>query len=169
MEASSHTVFCLTSISVVLCSLLALQTARVTSQPTVNTAMNTHNASGEDASLSSLEKKRYLCLTILGYRRPDMTSEDMRYHMTQVSAPMTKGLMVKYGVMRWTQIHNTDETRELTTYLFDRQMPNVADYDVFSQCVFEDLDGYKRMKEDPWYKEHLVGDHEKFADTKRTK
>jgi hypothetical protein len=48
-------------------------------------------------------------------------------------------------------------------------MPNVADYDVFSQCVFEDLDGYKRMKEDPWYKEHLVGDHEKFADTKRTK
>lgn len=98
-----------------------------------------------------------------------MTSEDMRYHMTQVSAPMTKDLMVKYGVMRWTQIHNTDATRELTTYLFDRQMPNVADYDVFSQCVFEDLDGYKRMKQDHWYKEHLVGDHEKFADTKRTK
>ena len=77
--------------------------------------------------------------------------------------------MVKYGVMRWTQIHNTNETRDLTTYLFDRQMPNVADYDTFSQCVFENLDGYKRMKEDPWYKEHLVGDHEKFADTKRTK
>jgi hypothetical protein len=24
------------------------------------------------------------------------------------------------------------------------------------------------MKQDPWYKEHLAGDHEKFADTKKS-
>lgn len=52
--------------------------------------------------------------------------------------------------------------------LFDHQMANLADFDCFSQVFFENVDDYKRMKDDPWYKEHLSGDHEKFADTKRS-
>lgn len=52
--------------------------------------------------------------------------------------------------------------------LFDQHMANLADFDCFSQVVFKDVDDYKRMKDDPWYKQHLVGDHEKFADTKRS-
>lgn len=48
-------------------------------------------------------------------------------------------------------------------------MANVADYDCFSQVVFKDLEGYKAMKEDPFYKEHLMNDHENFADTRRSK
>jgi hypothetical protein len=47
---------------------------------------------------------QFLCLTILGYRRPDLSEEQYRHHMTQVSAPMTKNLMVKYGVKRWTMV-----------------------------------------------------------------
>lgn len=52
--------------------------------------------------------------------------------------------------------------------LFDHQMANVAEFDCFSQVVFESVEDYKKMKEDPWYKQHLVGDHEKFADTKKS-
>lgn len=52
--------------------------------------------------------------------------------------------------------------------LFDHQMANIADFDCFSQVIFESLEDYKRMKEDPWYKEHLIRDHENFADTKRS-
>lgn len=52
--------------------------------------------------------------------------------------------------------------------LFDHQMSNIADFDCFSQVIFESLEDYKRMKEDPWYKEHLISDHENFADTKRS-
>ena len=52
--------------------------------------------------------------------------------------------------------------------LYDPQFANVTDFDCFSQCVFRSLEDYKRMKEDPWYKEHLIGDHENFADTKRS-
>lgn len=66
------------------------------------------------------------------------------------------------------KIHNTLETRGLMARLFDHQMTNLADFDCFSQVVFQNVDDYKRMKQDPWYKEHLVGDHEKFADTKRS-
>lgn len=115
-----------------------------------------------------LPPSQYLCLTILGYRKPGMSEEAYRRHMNLVSAPLTKDLMVKYGVRRWTVIHNPLQTRALMMQLFDRQMANVADYDCFSQVVFQSLEHYKAMKADPFYKEHLFNDHENFADTQRS-
>lgn len=66
------------------------------------------------------------------------------------------------------QIHNPTQTRLLMNQIYDRQMSNIADYDCFSQVVFESVEHYKMMKEDPYYKEHLFGDHENFADTQRS-
>jgi hypothetical protein len=66
------------------------------------------------------------------------------------------------------QIHNQSTTRALMSLLFDPQMANVAGFDCFSQVFFKNVEDYKRMKEDPWYKQHLAGDHENFADTKRS-
>ncbi|KAI1734861.1 EthD domain-containing protein [Xylaria scruposa] len=117
---------------------------------------------------SASSNGKFLCLTICGYRKPGMSEEAYRHHMTQVSAPMTKDLMAKYGIVRWTMIHNTSATRARMAELFDPQFANIADYDCFSQAVFRSLEDYKAMKQDPWYKERLIGDHEKFADTKRS-
>jgi hypothetical protein len=47
---------------------------------------------------------RLLCLTICGYRRKGMGEEEYRRHMVEVSAPMTRELMVRHGIVRWTQV-----------------------------------------------------------------
>ncbi|KAM3415772.1 hypothetical protein BST61_g9283 [Cercospora zeina] len=119
-------------------------------------------------SQNASAKKKYLCLTICGFRKPGLSEEEYQNHMVNVSAPMTKELMVKYGIKRWTQIHQDSSTRELMSQLSDSQMRNVAPYDCFSQVVFESVEDYKRMKNDPYYREHLFQDHEKFADTEKS-
>lgn len=129
---------------------------------------NIFDMTSTDQTSEQLPPSKYLCLTILGFRKPGMSEEAYRRHMIEVSAPLTKDLMAKYGVKRWTVIHNSTETKNLMTHLYDRQMSNIADYDCFSQVVFESLEHYKKMKDDPWYKQKLFGDHENFADTKRS-
>ena len=52
--------------------------------------------------------------------------------------------------------------------LFDPQFANITDFDCFSQAYFRDIEDYKAMKKDPYYREHLMGDHEVFADTKKS-
>ncbi|KAK3616167.1 hypothetical protein LTR56_026136 [Elasticomyces elasticus] len=116
-----------------------------------------------------LPPSKYLCLIILGYRKRGISEQAYRRHMIEVSAPLTKDPMVKDGIKIWTVIHNPVETRELMGQLFDSQMVSVADYDCFSQVVFESLEHYKNLKADPWYKARLFGDHEKFADTERSR
>lgn len=53
--------------------------------------------------------------------------------------------------------------------LFDPQFANVADYDAFIQIFFDDVEDFVRMKADPYFQSKVTPDHEKFADTKRSR
>jgi hypothetical protein len=62
-------------------------------------AAATEEQSTEMTSISSAALKGdFLCLTILGYRKPGMSEEEYRHHMTKISAPMTQDLLVKYSI-----------------------------------------------------------------------
>lgn len=61
-----------------------------------------------------------LCLTICGYRRPGMSEEEYRRHMTQVSGPITKRLMVKCGIIRWTMVRISTQV----VVVWTEKMPN---------------------------------------------
>jgi hypothetical protein len=56
------------------------------------------------ATNSTTSEDRLLCLTILGYRKQGMSEEAYRKHMIEHSAPLTKDLMIKYGILRWTVV-----------------------------------------------------------------
>jgi hypothetical protein len=44
-----------------------------------------------------------------------------------------------------------------------------ADYDCLVNIVFKDIEDFVRMKQDPYYIEKIMPDHENFADTKRSR
>lgn len=49
------------------------------------------------------------------------------------------------------------------------QFEGSADYDCIVQCAFRDVGDFVSMKKDPLYLEQVMPDHERFADTKRSK
>lgn len=49
------------------------------------------------------------------------------------------------------------------------QFNATADYDCIVQCMFRSVDDFVRMKKDPFYLERVMDDHERFADTIRSK
>ncbi|EON65342.1 hypothetical protein W97_04580 [Coniosporium apollinis CBS 100218] len=116
-----------------------------------------------------MESQQLLALTICGYKKSDISEEDYRHYMTKVHAPLVAGLMEKYGFVSWNMTHNTSATRPEMAKLYDPQFANVADYDAIVQIVFKDVDDFVRMKADPHFMKSVTPDHEKFADTKRSK
>lgn len=68
---------------------------------------------------------KLLCLTILGYRKPGMTEEEYRNHMTKISAPMTQDLMVKYGMVRWTQVGHRRKYRLRPRAIVQKSKPRM--------------------------------------------
>ena len=63
----------------------------------------------------------------------------------------------------------SDSSRALMSRIMDPQFANIVDYDCFSQVIFSDIEEYVKMKEDAFYLEWARGDHENFADTRRSR
>jgi hypothetical protein len=48
--------------------------------------------------------RKLLCLNILGYKKPGISSEEYRNYMVNVHAPLVAGLNQKYGVVQWSMV-----------------------------------------------------------------
>lgn len=52
--------------------------------------------------------------------------------------------------------------------LYDPQFANLATYDAVVSIVIPSIDCFVRMKADPYFRNSVGPDHERFADTKRS-
>lgn len=52
------------------------------------------------------QKRRLYCLTVCGYRKPTISEEDYVEYMTKKHSRLVRGVMAKYGVIRWTHVGN---------------------------------------------------------------
>lgn len=48
--------------------------------------------------------QKLLCLHILGYKKPGISSEEYQHYMVSVHAPLVAGLMQKYGFLQWSMV-----------------------------------------------------------------
>lgn len=71
----------------------------------------------------SQEPPRLFQWTVCSYRKPGMSEEDYHRYMTEKHAPLVKGLLAQYGILKFsmasTNLHYTSRSRCSTARLIE--------------------------------------------------
>jgi hypothetical protein len=65
------------------------------------------------------------------------------------------------------QTHFTTKTRSLMAQVRDDQFRNDAEYDMITQIRFPDIQCFVNFRNDPFYTERIIADHDRFTDPDR--
>ncbi|KAJ5993666.1 hypothetical protein N7451_009390 [Penicillium sp. IBT 35674x] len=120
--------------------------------------------------LSTTPTRQLLCITMLGYKKPGLTEEELCDFQVSQHSQLVSGLMEKYGVVRYSIL--SSEFRPTTPRspwtcsprLFDPNYVEYSDHDFVVQIIIPNLESFLALKDDPIYKERVAMDHLKFAD-----
>ena len=61
-------------------------------------------ATNSSTTNGTLQKRKLLCLTVCGYRKPGLTEEEYGEYMSKKHSKVVRPIMAKYGVLRWTHV-----------------------------------------------------------------
>ncbi|KAJ5785207.1 uncharacterized protein N7503_010419 [Penicillium pulvis] len=113
---------------------------------------------------STTPTRQLLCITMLGYKKPGLTEEELCDFQVSQHSQLVSGLMEKHGVVRYSITHNAAKPMDLLPRLFDPNYVEYSDHDFVVQIIIPNLESFLALKDDPIYKERVAMDHLKFAD-----
>ncbi|KAI1198878.1 EthD domain-containing protein [Nemania serpens] len=96
-----------------------------------------------------------------------MSEESFHHYMSEKHAPLVRDALARHGITRYTMTHFTSETRALTAQVMDTQFVQGAGYDMITQIQFADIQCFVDFRNDPYYKERVMQDHDVFTDPAR--
>ncbi|EXJ93209.1 hypothetical protein A1O3_01766 [Capronia epimyces CBS 606.96] len=108
-----------------------------------------------------------LVLTICAYRKAGMGEDEFHRYMSEVHAPLVRDLLAKHGITRYSMAHNTTRTRSLVSQIQDAQFPYNNAYDIVTQIRFPSIDNYVSFRNDPFYTEKIMPDHDRFTEPEK--
>lgn len=73
---------------------------------TENPVEPTTSSSEASTAIGTPQKRRRLCLTICTVRKAGLSEEEFGEYLIKVHAQLSKGLLAKYGMIRWTMVGN---------------------------------------------------------------
>ncbi|OAR02342.1 hypothetical protein LLEC1_04193 [Akanthomyces lecanii] len=117
--------------------------------------------------MSPGEKPRSLVWTVCAFRKPSMTEDEFHHYMTNVHAPLVRDALVRHGITRYSMSHFDSASKALLAQVMDPQFVNDSGYDMVTQIRFPDIQCFINFKNDPFYKDRIMADHDRFTDPER--
>ncbi|KAI0200587.1 EthD domain-containing protein [Astrocystis sublimbata] len=108
-----------------------------------------------------------LVWTVCAFRKPSMSEDEFHKYMSEKHAPMVRDLLARCGISQYTMTHFTSETKSLMAQVMDEQFLQGTSYDMITQIQFKDIQSFVNFRNDPFYKDKVVPDHDVFTDPDR--
>ncbi|KAF9886601.1 hypothetical protein FE257_011241 [Aspergillus nanangensis] len=107
-------------------------------------------------------QKRFVRFDIFVRRHPSLSVEKFHDYWSNIHAPLIKHWLQRHGVYRYTQYHTPPLMRE--QYFGGAEGVHTLDFDGHGEVLVEDPDTLKALIEDPYFKDVVEPDEERFID-----
>ncbi|TID07354.1 putative decarboxylase tpcK [Colletotrichum higginsianum] len=99
-----------------------------------------------------------------------MDEQSHHNHIENVSTPIIKPLLEKYGAVCYTVTHNDTPAKADFKSLFpDAPSEMLLDYDTVISIIVPDIGCIEKMRKDPDFLDKFIPDHFNFADMNRSR
>ncbi|KAJ4318874.1 hypothetical protein N0V94_004204 [Neodidymelliopsis sp. IMI 364377] len=108
---------------------------------------------------------RLLKFSMFIKRKSDITEDEFHKYWTEKHVPVVDKWLAKHGVIRYIQYHLRSEVRSLSETVWTAiGGDSVLEFDGQVELLVPSIECLQNALNDPYYKEHVQKDEEKFID-----